>query len=73
VLYMKRWVLIQQMFNLVFSFFILDARRIRDSFRMIICLRRDASLLKHISLLFTRSPSYGYIRFWIIEGIHCLL
>ncbi|CAD8061414.1 unnamed protein product [Paramecium sonneborni] len=50
-----------------------NARRIRDSFRMITILQRDISLLKHISLLFTRSPSYGYVRYWILEGILTLL
>ncbi|CAD8132929.1 unnamed protein product [Paramecium octaurelia] len=50
-----------------------NARRIRDSFRMIVSLQRDISLLKHISLLFTRSPSYGYVRYWILEGILTLL
>lgn len=40
---------------------------------MIVSLQRDISLLKHISLLFTRSPSYGYVRYWILEGILTLL
>lgn len=26
-----------------------------------------------MSLLFTRSPSYGYIRYWILEGVLGLL
>ncbi|CAD8043171.1 unnamed protein product [Paramecium primaurelia] len=50
-----------------------NARRIRDSFSMIVTLQRDISLLKHISLLFTRSPQYGYVRYWILEGILSLL
>ncbi|CAD8139095.1 unnamed protein product [Paramecium octaurelia] len=50
-----------------------NARRIRDSFGMIVTLQRDISLIKHISLLFTRSPSYGYVRYWILEGILTIL
>lgn len=61
------------MFNSVFTFLIIDARRIRDSFCMILTLQRDIYLLKHISLLFTKSPSFGYLRYWILEGILAIL
>lgn len=61
------------MFNSVITFLIIDARRIRDSFCMILTLQRDIYLLKHISLLFTKSPSFGYLRYWILEGILAIL
>ncbi|KAM3137683.1 hypothetical protein pb186bvf_010297 [Paramecium bursaria] len=50
-----------------------NARRIRDSFRMIEYMQKEISLIKHLSILYQKQPPNSYIKYWILEGFQSLL